>query len=55
MEYFPFLTVTPNRYRKFKALQFLVRARLVSVDRSDPENPLVTIAWESRYLPETTP
>jgi hypothetical protein len=40
-----------TRRQKSRALQFLTRIRLISVDRQDPENPLVTIAWEPRYQP----
>jgi hypothetical protein len=41
-----------TRLQKFRALNFLARVRLIAVDRRNPKNPLVTLAWVPRYPPE---
>lgn len=41
-----------TRKQKSRTLQFLSRIRLIVVGRQNPENPLVTIAWEPRYPPQ---
>jgi hypothetical protein len=41
-----------DRSQKTRALRFLVRIRLIEIDRSDPENVLVAIFWASRYTLE---
>lgn len=41
-----------TRKQKSRTLLFLTRIHLISVDRREPENSLVTIAWEPRYQPE---
>lgn len=38
-----------TRKQKSRTLQFLTRIHLIHVDRQDPDNPQVTIAWEPRY------
>jgi hypothetical protein len=43
-----------DRRRKHEALKFLIRVRLIDVDRRDPKNPLVTIAWEPQYPPQAS-
>ena len=44
-----------TRMQKSRALKFLTRIRLIAVDRSDPKNPLVTLAWVPRYSPKAFP
>lgn len=34
-----------DRWQKRRALQFLVKRRLVELDRTDPQNPKVSLAW----------
>ena len=43
-----------NKQQKYQALKFLIRIRLIDVDRSDPKNPLVTLAWVPRYSPRAS-
>ena len=38
-----------NRWQKTRALQFLTQTRLIHLDRSDPLQPTVTLAWVDRY------
>jgi hypothetical protein len=40
-----------DRNRKWHALEFLTRIRLIRVDRSDPQNVTVTIFWAPCYSP----
>jgi hypothetical protein len=40
------------RIQKHRALEFLIRTRLINVDRRDPKNPLVTLAWVPLYQPK---
>jgi hypothetical protein len=53
---FPLAKTNPARWRlnkqqKYQALKFLTKVRLIDVDRSDPKNPLVTLAWVPHYSP----
>ena len=34
-----------SRMQKFHALQFLVKNHFITIDRTDPKNPLVTLLW----------
>jgi hypothetical protein len=38
-------------YQRCRALQFLIQTHLVVVNRSDPQNPLITLTWEPLYPP----
>src|SRR5215469_1826205 len=38
-----------TRKQKSRALQFLTQIRLIWIDRQDPDNPEVTIAWEPSH------
>jgi hypothetical protein len=38
-----------TRMQKSRALRFLVRVKLIAVDRRDPKEPFVTLAWVDRY------
>ena len=38
-----------TRMQKSRALKSLVRVKLITVDRNDPKEPWVTLAWEDRY------
>jgi hypothetical protein len=41
-----------HRTKKRRALEFLIRTRLINLDRRDPRKPLVTLAWVPIYEPE---
>ena len=43
-----------DRRQKHFALKFLAQIRLVDIDRSNPENPMVTLAWAPLYHPEAS-
>jgi hypothetical protein len=38
-----------TRMQKSRALRFLVRVKLIAVDRRNPKEPFVTLAWVDRY------
>jgi hypothetical protein len=41
-----------TRMQKSRALKFLVKIQQIEIDRTDSENPLVTLLWEPRYPAE---
>jgi len=41
-----------SRMQKSRALKFLAKAKLIAVDRRDPKEPWVTLAWADRYPSE---
>jgi hypothetical protein len=43
-----------TRLQKCRALKFLVRVKLIAVDRRDPKEPFVTLAWVNRYPSDTS-
>lgn len=40
--------------QKCRALKFLIRKRLIELDRSDPRRPLVKLTWQRPYPLETS-
>ena len=43
-----------TRWQKYRALKFLIRVRLIAVDRRDSKNPMVILAWVPRYSPKAS-
>ena len=41
-----------TRKQRSRALQFLNQAHLISIDRTDPKNPRITLNWVDLFQPE---